>query len=274
VIKLLKALETELKLRGFSDKTLKAYLRHNKLFLDYVKKDPKEIMEQDIKDHMAHLISDKKIAPRSLALKKSALKFFYDTVLKKNIVNLQTPKIPKSIPIFLTKDEIKDLIKAAPRDKSRLMIKVLYSTGLRVSELTNLKINDLNLETKECWVRHGKGAKDRFFQLPESIISNLKDYIQTLSKDEEFLFPSKNSKQMTSRNVQKIIQHTAFKAGIKKPVTPHKLRHSYATHLLNEGVDIRLIQELLGHSNLSTTQIYTHVSKELLKKIKSPLDNL
>ena len=271
---ILKKLETELKLRGFSEKTVKSYIRHNQLFLNYIKKQPEEIIEEDIKIYMAYLISDKNIAPRSFALKKSALKFLYDNILKKNIINLQTPKIPKSIPVFLTKEEIRALIQASTREKSRLIVKFLYATGLRVSELTNLKINDISLETKECWVRHGKGAKDRFFQMPESIITNLAEYLKTLPKEEEFLFPSKNHKQITPRNIQKIIKRAAFKAGIKKQVTPHKLRHSYATHLLNEGVDIRLIQELLGHANLATTEIYTHVSKELLKKIKSPLDNL
>ena len=273
MILILKKLETELKLRGFSEKTVKSYIRHNQLFLNYIKKHPEEVLEEDIKTYMAYLISDKNIAPRSFALKKSALKFLYDNILKKNIVNLQTPKIPKSIPTFLTKEEIRALIQASTREKSRLIVKFLYATGLRVSELINLRINDINLETKECWVRHGKGAKDRFFQMPESIITSLAEYLKTLPKEEEFLFPSKNHKQITPRNIQKIIKRAAFKAGIKKQVTPHKLRHSFATHLLNEGVDIRLIQELLGHSSISTTKLYVYISKKQLEKVKLPLDN-
>lgn len=260
---MLENLEKELKLKGFSKETVKTYLYHNKLFLNYIKKPQEEITEEDINSYISAEIS-KKATPRTLALKKSALKFYYNEVLKKNIVNITTPKISKSIPEFLTKEEISSLIKANKNIKSCLIIKFLYATGLRVSELINLKINDTNLETKECWIRYIKSSKDRLFKIPDSLLSHIKEHIQTLPKETEFLFPSQN-KQMTARNVQKIIQRAAKRAKINKTVTPSILRHSYAIHLLNEGVDIRLIQELLGHSQLSTTKIYTDISKRLKK---------
>jgi integrase/recombinase XerD len=267
-------LDTELKLRGFSVQTIKTYTRHNKLFLDYVKKEPKDVSEGDIKSYLAHVISDEKASPRTVALKKAALKFLYDELMKKGIVNLKTPKIPKSNPIVLTKEEVRLLINSAPRDKSRLIMELIYSSGLRVSECVTLKVNDLDLDNKIIRVKSGKGNKDRITIFSSNIIPELKRYILTLDKDEVYLFPNSKGSNLSVRNIQKLIQKSAVKAGIKKKVSPHTLRHSFATHLLEDGTDIRLIQELLGHSQLSTTQIYTHVSKEQLSRIKSPLDTV
>lgn len=270
---ILKKLETELKLRGFSPNTVKAYTTANTLFLEWVKKQPEQATEQDIKDYLAHLISDKKIAPSSIALKKAALKFLFDGILKKDIVNLKTPKIPKQVPVVLTKDEVRKLIDSACSYKSKIIIQFLYSTGLRLSELIKLKIGDLEIKEKIGWVRKGKGNKDRMFFLSERIIKELENYMLTLESDEQYLFPGQKG-YVSPRNVQKVLENAAKKAGLKKKVHPHMLRHCFATHLLDAGVDIRKIQELLGHANLQTTQIYTSVSKEELKKVKNPLDCL
>lgn len=267
-------LETELKLRGFSAQTVKTYIRHNKLFLDYIKKEPRDVTEDDIRNYLAHVISDEKAAPRSIALKKAALKFFYDELLKKGIVNLKTPKIPKSSPSVLTKEEVKALISAAHRDKTRLIMELIYSSGLRVSECVTLKVNDLDLNSKIIRIKSGKGNKDRITILSDVVVAGLRRYILTLDKNESYLFPNSKGSNLSVRNIQKLIQKAAAKAGITKKVSPHTLRHSFATHLLEDGTDIRLIQELLGHSQLSTTQIYTHVSREQLSKIKSPLDTV
>ncbi|MCD4759610.1 tyrosine-type recombinase/integrase, partial [archaeon] len=140
-------------------------------------------------------------------------------------------------------------------------------------ECVGLKLTDLELDDDEGWVRSGKGNKDRAFFLSEKLSSEIKKYIQTLDESEIYLFPGKNG-HLTTRNVQRIIKNTAKRANIKKKATAHKLRHSFATHNLDKGVSIRLIQELLGHSDLSTTQIYTHTSKEQLKKVKNLLDDL
>lgn len=273
-MEVLKKLETELKLRGFSSNTLRAYNMANRLFLQWIKKQPQDVTEQDVKDYLAHLISDKQASASSIALKKAALKFLYDEILKKDIVNIKIPKIPKHVPVVLTKEEIRKLINSARSDKSKVMIQCLYSTGLRLSELINLKIDDLELKEKIGWVRRGKGNKDRLFILSDKLIKELEKYILTLKENEVYLFPSEKKGHISSRNVQKIIQTTAERAGIKKHAHPHMLRHCFATHLLESGVDIRKIQELLGHSNLQTTQIYTSVSKKELKKVKSPLDDL
>jgi integrase/recombinase XerD len=261
---------TELRLRGFSKKTIDTYVLHNKAFLVYIKKEAQTITEDDIKKYLGYCISEKQSSPRTVALARAALKFYYDEVLKKNIVNMKTPKIPRKLPVVLTKEEVKILLHHAQTRKSKLMLMMLYSSGLRVSELVSLKRQDLELEKKTLWVRRGKGGKDRLVILSDMLIQELKQF---MDKNKIYVFPGRNG-MLTPRNIQKMIKLAALKAGINKKVSPHTLRHSFATHLLENGTDIRMIQELLGHSNLATTQIYTQVSDEQKRKIKSPLDEL
>jgi len=205
-----------------------------------------------------------------VALVKSALIFYYNNILNKKI-NIKTPKIPKKVPTVLTKDETKRLISSAKNPKHRLLIEILYSSGLRLSEITNLKINDLELEEGIGWVRGGKGSKDRMFILSKKVTSHLKSYLAKHKR--EYLFAGREGKY-SPRTIQKIVKEVASRAEINKNVHPHVLRHSFATHLLEAGTDIRYIQALLGHANLSTTQIYTSVSTKKLKKIQSPLDSM
>ena len=272
MIFILNKLEIELRIRGFSDHTIKSYLTQNRLFLDFIKKKPEIMEEDDIKQYFAYMQKNN-ISNKTLALKKAALNFLYKEILKIDILKFKTPKAEKKIPEILTKEEVKALIQSTKNLKSRLIIKFLYSTGLRVSELTGMRLKDLSIDKKEGWVRKGKGSKDRFFKISDLLMEDLERYISTLPENSEFLFPGRN-KTLTPRNIQKIIKRVAEKAKISKKVSPHKLRHSFATHLLEAGTDIRIIQELLGHADLSTTQIYAHVSREQLKKIKSPLDTL
>jgi site-specific recombinase XerD len=271
--KYLKKLEIELKLRGFSERTVDTYKRNVRLFLEQIRKDPLQIEEDDIKEHFAELISTRELSPRSIALKRASIKFFFENILHKGIVRFKSPKIPKDVPEVLTREEILRLFNAASSKKSLLIMKLLYSTGLRVSECAKLKINDLNLEDREGWVRMGKGKKDRPFDLSVKIVEDLRKHIQTLDEGVVYLFPGKNG-HITTRNIQKIIDNAARKAKISKKVTPHKLRHSFATHYLEKGVNLREIQEMMGHSDVSTTQIYTKVSRKQLKKIPNLLDDL
>jgi integrase/recombinase XerD len=269
---MLKRLETELKLRGFSRETVKAYLFHNRKFLHFVNKSPEGVEEEDVKGFIGHLM-EKKAAPSSIILARAALRFFYEEVLGKNVMTVKAPKMSKKLPVVLSKGEVKQLINAAATEKSKLLIKLLYSSGLRLSECINLRVNDLELNEKVGWVRKGKGSKDRLFILSSSLAEELRDYV-VKNELKSYLFTNKKDQNLSSRNIQKIIARSAKKAGISKSISPHTLRHSFATHLLESGTDIRKIQELLGHSNLQTTQIYTKVSTEELKKVKSPLDEL
>jgi integrase/recombinase XerD len=265
-------IKTELQLKGSSKLTIKNYLRHNQRFLEFINKPEKEIVEQDVKKYLAYLIAERKMAASSVSLIRSALLFNYNEIQKKGFINIKTPKIERKLPVYLTKEEIKRLINSASNLKSKLMTEMLYSTGLRVSELLSLKLENIDFNEKIGKIK-GKGNKERIFIISERLEKHLSRYTAKYGV-KEILFPGLNNGPMGARNVQKIISNLAVKAGIKKNVTPHKLRHSFATHLLNSGVSIRVIQDLLGHSNLQTTQIYTHVSLEQIKKVKNPLDDL
>jgi integrase/recombinase XerD len=270
----LKKLEVELKIAKNSEHTLKNYLRFNGQLLDHVKKDPEEITEDDIKLYLAENLSHK--AAISSIMFLAAIKYAYTGILKKDITaSIKRPKREKKLPIVLTKDEIFSLLSSLNNKKSKLMISFVYATGMRVSEITKLKIEDLDFNERIGYVRQGKGKKDRMFNIPKFLFNRIKKYAEKQRQfNQTYLFSGRNGKLMSDRNVQKIVKKAGIKAGIKKEVHTHTLRHSFATHLLENEIDIRKIQELLGHSDLSTTQIYTHVSPEELKKVESPIDSL
>jgi len=270
----LKKLETELKLRGFSSQTSKMYLFYNTKFLEYIKKSPEDVEDEDVKEYLAYKMSDHSLSNASIALIKASLKFFYSEMLGKNLSLIKTPKASKKLPVVLSKKEIKDLLDNTENLKHRLLIELLYSTGLRLSECINLKYSDLDLNENIGWVRMGKGSKDRIFIISELFKNDLLEYMENTGSEGKGYIFSVNGRKMSPRSIQLAIKVSAERAGIEKDVHVHTLRHSFATHLLENGVDIRKIQKLLGHSNLQTTQIYTQVSSEEIKKIKSPLDAL
>jgi integrase/recombinase XerD len=269
----LKKVEVELKISKNSPHTIKAYLIKNKEFLDFTKKNPLEVSEEDVRGYLAENIS--RMASSSVILFLSAVKYAYISALKKDITSgIKRPKKERKIPSVLTKEEITRLLESMTNKKSKLMVSLLYACGMRVSELINLRVNDLFFEEKAGYIKQAKGRKDRMFNLPEFLLDDLKKQVETQKKDnKEFLFSGKNGK-LSSRNLQKIVKEASKRANINKEVHCHTLRHSFATHLIEQGTDIRKIQELLGHTDLSTTQIYTHISREELKKIKSPIDSL
>lgn len=264
----LERLKTELRLRGFSQMTVRNYSFFVQKFIAHANKPIVDLTDEDARTYLASLIEAKSKSTTMLAA--ASIKFFFTEILKKKIDAIKVPKKDKKLPEVLTKEEVKRLIDSAETTKSRLMISLLYSSGLRVSELVKLKPQDVRFEESIGWVRQGKGGKDRMFLLSQQIGKELQDYIQ--KRENNFLFSKE--KPLTTRNIQKIVKKVREKAGIQKRVTPHTMRHSFATHLLEAGTDIRYIQSLLGHASLNTTQMYAHVSTEQLKKIKSPLDTL
>ena len=264
---LLEKLKRELEIRNYSKSSIKSYLLSVENYINYVEN--KEMNEDTVKDYIQ--IQIKKKGPSSVSSDISAIKFFFENVLHEKIY-LKHPKRNKSIPEILTKEEIKKMINSLSNIKHRLIIKLLYGCGLRVSELVNLKNTDLNLLEGLIHIKLSKGKKDRFVKIPESILEELKSYCN-LNK-EEFLFPSTRKGKLTTATIQAIAEKSAKKAGIEKRVYPHLLRHSFATHLLEQGTDLRIIQKLLGHSDIKTTQIYTQISQASIKNIKSPLDSL
>ena len=266
----LNKLKSELKIRGFSPLTVRNYTFFITKFLEKTNKPAKKLTEEDVKFFLSEMFDT--ISKNTIMLAHASIKFFFQEVLKKRFNKIPLPKKERSLPEVLTKEEVRKLIESTDTIKSRLIVSLLYSTGLRVSEIVNLKIEDLNLDDKTGWVRRGKGSKDRLFVMSEDIAKELKEYFNTRGKENTYVFSKE--KPLTTRNIQKIIKGTKQRAKINKKVTPHTLRHSFATHLLEQGVDIRIIQTMLGHSSLSTTQVYTHVSSDQLKKVKNPFDNL
>ncbi len=267
----LKKLEVELKISKNSNYTIKNYVKSNEQLFKHLNKQPDEITEDDVKSYVAEKLNDSSAS--SIILFLSAIKYAFSSILKKDLTStIKRPKRDKKIPVVLTKQEAKKLINILDTEKSRLMVSMMYACGLRVSELTNLKVNDLNFDEMIGFVKSGKGRKDRIFNIPEFLKENLKEQAEKQKKQgKEYLFTGPKGK-LSSRNLQKIVSLASKRAGINKDVHCHTLRHSFATHLLESGTDLRKIQELLGHSDLSTTQIYTHISTEELKKIKSPIE--
>lgn len=267
---ILKKIEVEIKLRGFSKLTAKMYILYNKEFLTRYNFEPNNVTEDDIKFYLAEKLTNENLSTKSISLIKAALMFYYNEILNKNF-NIKTPKIKKTTPVVLTKEEIQKLFSSVLNVKHKLILQLYYSSGLRLSEAIMLRKKDIDFNENILWVRDGKGGKDRMTILSKKLSEQLKLYSKIKTKD-DFLFTNKQNNPYSPRTIQLAMQKAKEKSDIQKDVHIHTLRHSFATHLLESGVDIRKIQELLGHADLSTTQIYAQVSNQELKKIKSPLD--
>ncbi len=264
-------LEVELKISKNSQYTLRNYLDANKQLINFSNKQPEEINQDDLKSFLSEKLTEK--ASSSIILFLAAIKYSFSNILQKDITaGIKRPKKERKIPTVLTKDEVKKLLEVLDTEKSKLMISLMYACGFRVSELTNLRVADLNFIEKKGIVKQGKGRKDRRFNIPDFLIENLKKQVENQkNNNQEFLFSGPKGK-LSSSNLEKIVRKAAKRAKIQKQVHCHTLRHSFATHLLENGVDIRIIQVLLGHASISTTERYVHISDEQIKDIKSPLD--
>lgn len=263
--------------KHYSSNTIESYKRDLAKFYEYIKKDFKNIDKNDVKDYLKYISN---LNERSVARNISTLKSFYKFLIINKYIkdnpmdSISSPKLGKKLPNTLNEDEIDKLLDIKLNDnysyRNKAMLELMYATGLRVSELVNLKVYDVNLD--EALVKTmGKGSKERIIPVGDYAINALKVYINeyrsSLFKKEvnDYLFLNNHGKKMTRQGFFKIIKKLAIEQGIDKDFSPHTLRHSFATHLLKHGADLRIIQELLGHSDVSTTQIYTHVSNEELE---------
>ncbi|HLC64960.1 MAG TPA: site-specific tyrosine recombinase/integron integrase [Candidatus Nanoarchaeia archaeon] len=257
-----KAVE-EMKLRGFSPRSIKSYCYHINDFMEYCNGKFSGSMKRA---YLLHLLERGK-EPSSVRLASSAIDFFTLFVRHETPQEVPLPKKKKHIPDVLTKQQIKSMMQTTENIRHRLIIEILYSSGIRLSELLNLKVEDISFESNTIRVRDGKGAKDRLTLIGKNTAAKIKSLF-----DSGLIFRGRKGR-CSGKSVQLVISNAAKRAGIKQKVTPHMLRHSFATHLLESGVDIRYIQSLLGHERLATTQIYTRVAKNKLELIKSPLDD-
>ncbi|MFW9902907.1 MAG: site-specific tyrosine recombinase/integron integrase [Candidatus Thorarchaeota archaeon] len=261
--------------KGYSPKTIREYSYDLKMFERFNSgKSLEDTTTMDVRRFLLHLKRDKDYAPRSIHRKICSLKSFFKFLEKEGFIainptgNIESPKIPKSLPKTITIEETLKLLATPDNLRDKVILYLLYGTGMRVSELSNLNINQINLDVKTIHVVGGKGGKDRIIPLPNGIITILEDYIKTRKGKTELAFiQNRFGQRLTPRSIQRIVKKYKKEANLlDKTITPHTLRHAFATHLLSNSVDIRVIQELLGHASLSTTQLYTHVSLEHIRK--------
>jgi len=263
--------------KNSSNYTILNYKHDLEEFGAFLKETPLENVEYlTLRKYLAHLKS-KNLKPRTLARKISCLRTFFRFLCREGYLKanptalLLTPKLDKRLPEFLTEDEMLKLLNAPPKDspfclRDRAILETLYSTGMRVGELVGLNIEDVDFISGVVKVR-GKGKKERLLPIGEKALSALREYVDKRKKQNKELLLNKNGTRLTDRGVRDIMEKYIRQTSSKENISPHTLRHSFATHLLNHGADLRSVQELLGHVNLSTTQIYTHLSTERLKNI-------
>lgn len=264
--------------KNYSVNTYTSYINDLYYFYIFIKKDLTKVTFEDIKDYLEHL-NLKKEKTSSIRRKISSLKSFYKFLYKNNYINkkdypltkIAYPKMEKKLPKFIYYNDLLEIINESSKDKDgvrdRLIIEMLYATGVRVSELINIKINDIDFNNRRIIVL-GKGNKERIVYYGEYAEEVLKEYMKTHERrNHNYLFVNSKGGKLTDRGVRYIIDNIMSKLSVKTHVTPHVLRHTFATDMLNNGCDIKVVQELLGHSSLKATEIYTHVTNEHLKKV-------
>jgi len=269
---ILQKLLEELQLRGFSAQTNKSYVYNCSKFLNWLEVNSLNPDKTSVREYSLFL-NTKNYDPNTIRQIRASIEFMFKAIFNQ-VIDLKViplPKKKKTLPKVLSTEEIEKIINYIKNPKHKLMVSLMYATGIRVSELINLKKEDINPERKAILIEQGKGKKDRITLFPNKLNSDLLNYLCKTKFSSDLLFEGRNRKY-SIKSIQKILEKAS--KIINKKVTPHMLRHSFATHLLESGTDIRYIQQLLGHSRLETTQIYTHIAKSNLENIKSPLDNL
>jgi len=261
--------------KRYSISTIKIYSTYfsqfQKYFANYILH---EISSDQINAYILELMNKRDISASQQNQRINAIKFYYEKVLgrAKQYYKVERPRKEKKLPTVLSKQEVNLLLELSVNIKHKCILTTIYSAGLRRSELINLKVEDIDSKRGLIKIRGGKGKKDRHTLLSDKLISMLREYYR-IYKPREWLFEGQNGKKYSPTSVAKVLKKVVKKSGIQKHVTPHTLRHSFATHLLEQGTNLRYIQEILGHEDPKTTQIYTHVATNELSNIKSPFDN-
>ena len=271
----------DLELHGRSKDTIKNMVCTMKCFSKFYNQSPEMLGEKEIIQYLDYCINVRKLCRGTVNYINSTLKFFYVVTLERSWSDLRVPRLryDKNLPNYLTKKEVKLLLESTTYLKHKAILSTIYSAGLRVSEVINLRISDIISAEMKIRVRNGKRNKERYTLLSQKNLELLRLYWKKFGyknySPNDYLFISRQTKKkLTSRGVQSAIQKAVKNAGISKKATPHTLRHSFATHLMNDGVDLVTIQALMGHSNMKTTSIYLHVRDYKTLNIKSPLDIL
>ena len=269
----------ELQRRNYSSQTIRAYLFAVKDFATYFGKRPDLLRQEHLRQYQLHLLNDRKLTVDTIVGRIAALRFFFVKVLRRPYrdIDLVYPKRRERLPVILSEEEVARLIESAATSFHRVILTTLYAAGLRREELCRLKVTDVDSQRMVLHVRQGKGHKDRDVTLSPRLLEVLRDYWKW-RKPKTYLFPSYHSKRreqpISSRTVYYAVCEAARRAGIKKKVYPHLLRHSWATHLLERGTDLKTIQIQLGHFDLEATTIYLHLSRQHLQAVNNPIETL
>lgn len=266
----------QLELKAYSPSTKRMYLAEFMHLLTLLKSKPVNDLNSDrLKDYFLYCVQELQMKERKMNGKINAIKFYYEKVAQrpKMFFNIPRPKKPLTLPKMLSKKEVKRLFATITNPKHSIALQLSYGMGLRVSEVVNLKIKDIDSSRMQVGIRAAKGKKDRYVPLPQSLLPQLREYYRVY-KPKEYLLEGQYGGPYSKSSVQHIFKKAMRLAGIHKDIGVHGLRHSYATHLLESGADVRFIQELLGHNSIKTTQVYTKVTRTSLSKIVSPLDQL
>jgi integrase/recombinase XerD len=261
--------------RRFKEKVQKDYVRHVRNFAAFLRRSPDTATSEDVRSFQLHLAKQQIGAP-TINSAIAALRFFFTVTLERPdlVRHLKTVHEPRKAPVVLSPEEVVRLLEAAPGLKYKAAFSVAYGAGLRVSEVVALKVSDIDSERMTLRVEQGKGQRDRYVMLSPQLLELLRDW-QRAAQPWAWLFPGQNPvNPMTARQLGRAVHAAAREAGIAKRVSPHTLRHSFATHLLEQNVDIRVIQVLLGHAKLETTALYTRVAVNTIRDVTSPLERL
>lgn len=271
----------DMRMRNFSPSTQRNYIRSVRDFAAYLRRSPDQATAEELRQYLVHLTNNG-ISPTSYNACLPALKFFFQTTLDRPEVvrKLRTQPIPTSLPKVLSRDEVRRLLAATNSLKYKAAFSVAYGAGLRISEVVNLKVSDIDSQCKRLRVEQGKGKKDRYAQLSPVLLATLRDWWREGKRqrkvlDNGWLFPGQNPvNPLSARQLSRTFKTVATQADLDPKYSMHALRHSYATHLLEDKVDIRIIQTLLGHRKIETTTRYTQVANSVLQEVTSPLDTL
>lgn len=264
----------DLQLKGIKPRTQHNYLREADNLEQYFSKSPEELQESEIKDYLLHLLHDKKVSEGTFRFYVAALKALYRTLNREWLVEkICYPKRKKTLPVVLDLSEVEALFAVTENIKHKAILMIIYSSGLRISEAANLKITDIDSKRMMVRVQQGKGSKDRYTILSQTALEQLRQYWRQY-RPKEWLFEGSNDTHLSITSIWQIFHDAKKRAGITKPVSPHSLRHSFATHLVEAGTSLHHVQLLLGHRSPTTTTVYLHVSRVNLSQVTSPLDKV
>ena len=269
-------MKMDMELKGYSSNTIKNYINHVSRFAKFYNKSPEFLKEKEIREYLHYCITEKKLSEGTVNYINASLKFFYTKTLNRywNMDKIPRIKEPRKLPTVLSPEEVKDIFDVTENLKHKAILMTVYSAGLRVSEVCNLKITDIDSKNMQILIREGKGKKDRYSLLSKANLEILREYWKRYHPT-EYLFSGRyRTDAITPRSVQLVMEKSLKKTKITKKASIHTLRHSFATHLLDAGTDICYIQRLLGHTRITTTTIYLHLRRLDLLNIKSPLDIL